>query len=115
MAEANAATVSVYMTAGTMDEARRVARALIDARLAACVNILGPINSVFYWDGIQEEQEIALIAKALRDDFDAINAKVREVHSYECPCVVAWPIVVGDEAFVRWIGQETRVKREESS
>lgn len=104
--------ISVYMTASSMDEARRLAQALIDARLAACVNILGSIRSLFYWEGVQEEEEVALIAKALRDDFEAFNAKVREVHSYDCPCVVAWPIVMGDSAFVQWIGQETRGKRE---
>lgn len=104
-------TISVFMTAGSMDEARCIARALIDARLAACVNILGPIESVFYWNGIQEEQEIALIAKATRDDFDAINEKVREVHSYDCPCVVAWPMAAGDGEFLDWIVNETRGKR----
>lgn len=108
-------TISVYMTAGSMDEARRVARALIDARLAACVNILGPIQSVFYWDGVQEEQEIALIAKAARADFEAINDKVRSVHSYDCPCIVAWPISVGDPAFLDWIVQETRGQRGETA
>ena len=105
--------ISVYMTAESMDEARRVASALIEARLAACVNVLGPINSMFYWDGaVQEEQEVALIAKASGDDFEAIDRKVREVHSYDCPCVVAWPIARGDEEFVQWIGEETRGKRE---
>jgi len=103
--------ISVYMTAGSADEAKRVARALIESRLAACVNILGPIESVFYWDGVQQEQEVALIAKASAADFDALSAKVREVHSYECPCVVAWPISHGDSEFVKWIGEETRHKR----
>ena len=105
--------ISVYMTAETMDEARRVASALIEARLAACVNILGPVSSVFYWDGaVQEEQEVALIAKASHDDFEAIDRRVREVHSYDCPCVVAWPIARGDEEFVNWIAEETRGKRQ---
>lgn len=110
---ADGEAISVYMTAESMEEARRVASALIEARLAACVNILGPISSMFYWDGaVQEEQEVALIAKASRADFEALNRKVREVHSYDCPCVVAWPIAEGDEEFVNWIGEETRGKRE---
>ena len=107
-----AETITVYMTAGSDEEARKIASTLIDSRLAACVNILGPITSVFYWDGVQHEQEVALIAKASREDFAAINAKVREVHSYDCPCVVAWPIVEGDGEFVQWIAGETRGKRE---
>ncbi len=105
--------ISVYMTAGSTEEAKRVARALIEARLAACVNVLGTISSHFYWEGaVQEEQEVALLAKASRRDFDRIDAKVREVHSYECPCVVAWPIATGDEEFVNWIGEETHQKRD---
>ncbi len=103
--------ITVYMTAGSDAEARKIAEALIDARLAACVNILGPITSVFYWDGVQHEEEVALVAKASREDFAALNAKVREVHSYDCPCVVAWPIAEGDNAFVQWIRDETRGKR----
>ena len=104
--------ITVYMTASDDDEARRLAAGLIEARLAACVNILGRIDSMFYWDGaVQREAEVALIAKASREDFPAINAKVRELHSYDCPCVVAWPIVEGDAEFVQWIADETRGKR----
>ena len=104
-------TISVYMTAGSATEAHRIATALIENRLAACVNILGQIQSVFYWDGVQDEREIALIAKASREDFPAINRKVREVHSYDCPCIVAWPIIEGDTEFTQWIADETRGKR----
>ena len=105
-------TITVYMTAGSEEEAHKIATALIDDRLVACVNILGAITSVFYWDGVQHEQEIALIAKASREDFAAINARVREVPSYDCPCVVAWPIVEGDSEFVQWIAEETCGKRQ---
>jgi periplasmic divalent cation tolerance protein len=114
LSEARALTeaITVYITAGSDEEAQRVAEALIEARLAACVNILGPIRSLFYWQGVQQEQEVALIAKASRADFDAINAKVRQVHSYDCPCVVAWSIAEGDSAFFQWIGEETRGKRQ---
>jgi len=103
--------MTVYMTAGSHEEARRVASALIESRLAACVNILGQIESMFYWEGVQREAEVALIAKASRSDFEAIDAKVRQVHSYDCPCIVAWPIAEGDREFVQWIHDETRGKR----
>ena len=105
-------TISVYMTAGSYKEARYIAGELIDNRLAACVNILGSVTSVFYWDGVQEEQEVALIAKASREDFEAINTKVRAIHSYDCPCIVVWPIAEGDSEFVQWIRDETRGKRQ---
>lgn len=104
--------ITVYMTASSTEEAQTIAKALIDARLAACVNILGEIRSVFYWDGVQEEREVALLAKATRADFEQLRQKVCEVHSYDCPCIVAWPITAGHEPFVKWIGEETRGKRE---
>jgi periplasmic divalent cation tolerance protein len=103
--------ITVYMTAGDEDEARRIASALIESRLAACVNILGSVQSMFYWDGVQRETEVALLAKASRADFEAINEKVRAVHSYDCPCVVAWPIAAGDGEFIQWIYDETRGRR----
>jgi periplasmic divalent cation tolerance protein len=106
--------ITVYMTAGSREEAKRLAAALIESRLAACVNILGSVESMFYWDGVQTEQEVALVAKASRADFGAINAKVRQVHSYDCPCVVAWPIIAGDGEFVQWIENETQGKRAET-
>ena len=104
--------LSVYITAGSRDEARRIARALIEARLAACVNILGPVESSFYWNGVEQEEEVALVAKALDGDFDALAACVRQVHSYDCPCIVAWPISRGEPAYLRWIEEETRGRRE---
>ena len=107
-----AETISVYMTAGSEAEAHRVASALIEARLAACVNVLGAVQSVFYWDGVEREDEVALIAKACRADFEALRQKVRAVHSYDCPCIVAWPIVEGDAEFTDWIEQETRGQRD---
>jgi len=105
-------TISVYITAGSQEEAKRLASDLIENRLAACVNILGSIQSIFYWDGVQEEEEVALIAKASRADFDRLNTRIRRIHSYDCPCVVAWPIVEGDSEFVEWIENETRGKRD---
>jgi len=103
--------ITVYMTAGSTAEAKRIGWELIESRLAACVNILGTVESMFYWDGVQQEDEVALIAKASAADFDAIDRKVRAVHSYDCPCVVAWPIADGDSEFMQWIGDETRGKR----
>jgi len=60
---------------------------------------------------LSDSELLALIAKAHRADFDALCEKVRAVHSYDCPCIVAWPITTGHEPFVQWIGEETRGKR----
>lgn len=98
----------VYMTAGSMDEARRVAHALVADQLVACVNILPGMTAVFRWDdAVQEEGEIVLLAKTRKGLFDAVEQRVREVHSYEVPCVVALSLECGSEPFMRWIGEET--------
>lgn len=101
--------VMVYMTASNADEAAKLARGLVEARLAACANILGPNRSFYRWDGkVQDEGEIALIAKTRAALVDALTAKVKELHSYSVPCVVAMPIATGNPEFLDWIGQETR-------
>ena len=100
--------ISVYITAADADEATRIGEALVTERLAACVNILGPIASIYRWNGVvQRGGEVALIAKTRRDLFDRLAARVREVHSYETPAIVAWPIVEGDAGYLAWIHSET--------
>ena len=101
-----------YLTAADMDEARRIAKTLVAERLAACVNILGQIESVYHWEGaVQFAGEIALLAKTTEACFDALAAKVRELHSYELPCVVAVPLARGEAAFLDWIGENVRSGR----
>ncbi len=103
--------ISVYMTAASRDEAERIAAALVESRLAACVNVLGEIRSVYRWeDAIRRDAEVAFIAKTRAALFDALAARVREMHSYDVPCIVAWPIAAADAAYLDWIGQETRHK-----
>jgi periplasmic divalent cation tolerance protein len=96
------------MTAGSHDEAVRIGHALVAENLAACVNVLGPITSVFRWDGeTQEGEEVAFLAKTRRDHVDALSARVQALHSYDCACAVALPIQGGNPAFLQWIGDET--------
>jgi periplasmic divalent cation tolerance protein len=100
--------ISVYMTASSPEEADRIASALVEERLAACVNTLGGIRSVYRWDGaVQRDTEVALIAKTRAALFDALAARVRALHSYEVPCIVSWPIEAGNPAYLAWIGAET--------
>ncbi len=104
--------VSVYMTASSADEAERIAAALVEERLVACVNILGPITSVYRWQGaVQHDAEVALVAKTRASLFDAVSARVRLLHSHEVPCIIAWPIGAGDAAYLAWIDAETGPKR----
>ena len=98
----------IYITVENTDEARAIGRALVDARLAACANVLGPMTSIYRWEGVvQEGEEAVLIAKTTASLVDALTAKVRELHSYDCPCVVALPVDGGNPAFLDWIVAET--------
>jgi periplasmic divalent cation tolerance protein len=102
----------VYMTAADEDEARRIATALVEERLAACVNILGRIQSVYHWEGrVQSSEETAFLAKTTEACFDALAARVRELHSYELPCIVAVPLARGEGLFLGWIGENVRSGR----
>ena len=99
----------IYVTAGTREEAETIARSLVEARLAACANVLPAITSFFWWeDAVQNDEEVALILKTRQDLVEQVVAKVRELHSYDCPCVVSLPIVDGNRPFLDWIAEETR-------
>ena len=86
----DAQMVVVLVTASGDDEARRIGRELVEERLAACVNVVGPVTSIFRWDGrVQEEAERLLVVKARRADVERLAARVRALHSYEVPEVLA--------------------------
>ncbi len=100
--------VLVYMTASSTDEARTIGDALIEQRLAACVNILGPIQALFRWNGaVQNETETVFLAKTTEERLEALTEEVKRLHSYEVPCIVALPIVGGSADFLEWITTET--------
>jgi periplasmic divalent cation tolerance protein len=98
----------LYITAAKVEEVRRIGRALVEARLAACANIVPGIESIYRWQGaIVEDREMLLVVKTRAELVDAAIAKVKELHSYTCPCVVALPILAGNPAYLEWLGQET--------
>ncbi len=100
---------TIYITAASRDEALTIGRAVVEARLAACANVFPGITSVDWWEGTrQEDSEAVLILKTRQDLVDQVVAKVKELHSYECPCVVALPIAGGNKDFLDWISKETR-------
>jgi periplasmic divalent cation tolerance protein len=99
--------ISVYIVTSDQSEATRIADALVAERLAACVNILGAVRSVYRWQGeIERADEVALIAKSRADLFNRLAARVRSLHSYDTPAIVAWPIVAGDPDYLGWIDAE---------
>ena len=87
-----------------MSEARTISKILIEFKLAACVNLIPQIHSIYQWQGkIEETQEVALIAKTTTDCLENLKKTIIQNHSYECPCIVALPIVEGNQDFLQWI------------
>jgi periplasmic divalent cation tolerance protein len=100
--------VVVLMTAGSQEEADQLAEALVAERLAACVNIVPGMISVYRWQGaIQRDQEWLLLAKSRRDLLDAFVQRVQELHSYDVPEVIALPLEGGSEHYLQWIDEVT--------
>lgn len=93
--------LSVYAVFASAEEAERIGRTVVEERLAACVNILGPISSIYRWQGnIETAEEVAAIFKTHHWRSDALMERIAELHSYDVPCIVAWPIekIVGKYA-----------------
>jgi periplasmic divalent cation tolerance protein len=98
---------SIYITAGDEMEARRIGRILVEEKLAACINYF-PIRSVYRWKGaIEEAEETGIIAKTRADLVDRLIERVKQVHSYEVPCVVSWIIEKGNPDYLDWIKEST--------
>ena len=99
----------VYVTASSKAEAAALAEAVVGERLAACANVLGDIQSIFFWDGaVRSDGEVALLLKTAVDRLDDLTARIAALHSYDEPCVIALPIIGGSADFVDWIERETR-------
>ncbi|HEX8534849.1 MAG TPA: divalent-cation tolerance protein CutA [Allosphingosinicella sp.] len=96
--------VSVYAVFGSDQEARRIGRMVIEERAAACLNILGPCHSIYRWQGrIEEAEEVAAIFKVTAGGADALIRRIGELHSYEVPAAVVWPIAEAPESYRRWV------------
>ncbi len=98
----------VYVTAPNKVEAERIGRLVVEKRLAACVNILDGMQSLYWWEGaVQSAREAVLVAKTTKEKVAALTAAIVAAHSYDCPCVVSLPIESGHAEFLRWIAAET--------
>ncbi|MEW6002495.1 MAG: divalent-cation tolerance protein CutA [Nitrospirota bacterium] len=100
--------IIVFITAPIEDEAAKIARALVEDRLAGCVNIVKDVRSIYSWEGkIEDEPEVLMIAKTQKTLFDSLVKKVRELHSYTVPEIIAMPIVEGSEDYLKWLEEVT--------
>jgi periplasmic divalent cation tolerance protein len=96
--------ISVYVVFADDDEAERIGRAMVEERLAACINILGPIRSIYRWKGaIETADEVAAIFKTSDDRASDLIARVAALHSYDVPCITAWPIAGILGAYADWV------------
>ena len=94
----------VLVTAPNEDEARRIANALVEERLAACVNIVGAIESVYRWEGqVTTDRETLLIIKTTDDRYEDLEQRVKELHSYSTPEVIAFKIERGSSEYLSWL------------
>jgi len=96
--------ILVFMTAASADEARRIADHVIELSLAACVQILPEIESIYRWKGkVQHEKEVLMLAKTTATQFDALEEAVRAIHSYEIPEIIGVPMASVSEPYLGWL------------
>lgn len=108
----NTNEIIVFITTPSEEEAVKIAKVLVETKLAACVNILRNIRSIYNWQGnIEDESEVLMIVKTKRSLFKALSAKVKELHSYTVPEVIALRIIDGAEEYLKWLNESTRIEK----
>jgi len=101
-------TIVVLVTVGSQNEADHLATTLVEEHLVACVNIVGPIRSVYRWQGrVHNDEELLLVIKTRAALFESLATRVRTLHSYETPEVIALPIVAGAQPYLDWLLAQT--------
>lgn len=100
--------VSVYVVFSDAEEAERIGRRVVEERLAACINMLAPVRSVYRWQGtVESADEVAAIFKTTDGSAEALMARVAALHSYDVPCITAWPVERVVAGYARWVEDST--------
>ncbi len=100
--------IVVFITASDEEMAAVIARALVEESLAACVNIVRGIRSIYSWQGnIEDETEVLMIAKTKKGLFDKLSQRVKELHSYQTPEIIALPVIAGSPEYIAWLNDAT--------
>jgi len=100
--------IIVFITAPDEVEAARIARVLVEERLAGCVNIIKDIRSIYSWQGkTEDEKEALMVAKTRKSLFDSLMKKVKALHSYTVPEIIALPVIEGSEDYLKWLKEVT--------
>ena len=101
--------ILVFITCGSEEEALKIARSLVEDHLAACVNLVSPVRSIYRWEGkIWDEKEWILIVKTQKKRFEEIEKRVKSLHSYSVPEMISLPIVDGSSSYLNWLEEMTR-------
>ena len=96
--------IFAYITTKNKTEAKKIAKVLLKERLCACVNIFDKMNSIYWWKGkLEEANETVLIAKTTKNKFSKLSARVKELHSYDCPCILQLDVTRGNKEYVNWL------------
>jgi len=101
--------VVIFVTAASLGEGKKIARHLVETKLAACVNILQPMESVYRWEGkIAEEREFLLIIKSTGELFPEIEAEISKIHSYDTPEIICLPVIEGSRNYLQWVSDSVK-------
>ena len=101
--------LQVQTTTGSRADGEAIARALVEQRLAACVQVIGPIDSTYWWEGaVETAEEYLCLVKSNREAYPALEAAIQELHPYEVPEIIALPIEGGSRAYLSWLQAELR-------
>ena len=101
--------IVVFVTCGSEDEGLKIARALVEEKLAACANMVSPLRSIYRWEGkICDEKEWLLLIKTRQSRFEDLAKRVKALHSYSVPEIIALPITEGSPAYLNWISENTK-------
>jgi len=100
---------TVYTVFADREEAMRIGRTVVEERLAACINLLGPCTSLYWWEGeVTQATEIPAILKTTLASADALIARIAELHSYDVPAITSWPVERLPASFAEWVDKEVR-------
>lgn len=101
--------IQVLTTAGEKKDAERIAKAMVEKRLAGCVQILGPITSTYWWKGnIEKTEEWLCLIKSKKAVYEKLEEAIKKIHPYQLPEIIATPIISGGKEYLRWLGDEVK-------
>ena len=108
--------IQVFTTTENEDDARRIARDLVEKRLVACAQVIGPIGSTYRWkEKIEEEQEWLCILKSRHDRYEKLEKRLKIIHPYEEPEILATSVVEGSQSYLQWLDRQVEPEQEDGS